>query len=119
MGVSASTCGCAAVAWVGRDRDGIGNGRKVGDKVSVALYGEGVTGISGDYAAVFCPVGEGVTRGRCSVHGAVLSVGVTTAAAHRATCCRIGRSGDGISIKGKVSHQVTITRHAEGVAGIG
>ena len=119
MVVGASSRYGAAVARIGSDRDGIRNGGKVGDEIPIALYSEGVIGVVGDHAAVFSPVGEGVTRGSGGVHGAALTIVVGVAACYGAAIGGISRHCNGVGVESEIGYQVAIGIYREGIVGIG
>ena len=60
----------ATIIRIGRNVDCVGIQSEIGDKVTVAVNGEGVGGIRRHHVAVLSPVDEGVPIIGSSIHGA-------------------------------------------------
>ena len=92
---------------------------EVSYQVVTSRDGKAIAGLCRDGAAVFRPVHEVISRGRCGSHGASFPIGIEAIAACGAAVARIGVGGNVIALGLELGHVCRRFSYDKGIGGIG
>ena len=88
-------------------------------KGAITRYREGVVGIGRNLVAILSPSQEGVSCGSRGCHRATLAIVVAATTRNTTSTIRVGRDVYRVALGLELCHKGAITRHREGVVGIG